>query len=364
MLTVLHDLLDTAVNADVSDITIKADAPVSLRINGEMNETDFVPSAALLDEFIHQIAPAAEQHELLKKTGDLDLSHYEDNVGRFRVNVHRQRGAIAINLRWVKNQIKTFAELGLSDVLGKITEAPRGIIFITGTTGSGKSTTLAAMLEYLNEREAKHIITIEDPIEYEFADRKCVFEQREVGIDTESFSSALIHALRQNPDVIMVGEMRDRVSFEAALQASDTGHLVLTTLHATNAGQTMNRILNFYPKDEQDQIRESLAENLVAIISQRLLPRLSGGRVPAFEIMINTPIVNKLIMENRFEKLEAAISGGRAEGMCSFNQCLLDLVNNGEVSEEDALQASDNPAALRMNFEGIFLSATDNQIIG
>ncbi len=364
MKTVLHDLFAAAVEADASDITIKTGAPVSLRINNDMNETDFVPDAALLERFFSEVAPAEEQKQKFKESGDLDVSLPEDGVGRFRINLHRQRGEMAVNARWVKNQVKTFSQLGLPEAMGEISSAPRGIIFITGTTGSGKSTTLAAMLEYMNEHFARHIITIEDPIEYEFTDRKSIFEQREVGIDTESFQSALTHALRQNPDVIMVGEMRDKVSFEAALQAADTGHLVLSTLHATNAGQTLNRILNFYPKDEQDQIRESLAENLVAVISQRLVPKLAGGRVPAFEIMTNSPIVSKLIMDNRLEKLESAIAGGRNENMCSFNQCLLELVNNGIVSEEDALTASDNPSALKMNFEGIFLSASDNQIIG
>ncbi len=364
MITVLHELLDAAVKADVSDIGIKANCPAVLRLQGDWTETDFCPTTEMLEEFIRQAAPQKEQHEQFRLTGDLDISLQEDDVGRFRINIHRQRGEIAINFRWVKNQIRTFEELGLSSTLAPIIEAQRGIIFLTGTTGSGKSTTLAAMLEHLNRRFHRHVITIEDPIEYEFKDRKCIFEQREVGLDTISFQSALKHSLRQNPDVIMVGEMRDRTSFEAALQAADTGHLVITTLHATNASQSINRILNFYTLEEQDQIRESLATNLVAIISQRLLPRLTGGRVPAWEIMRNTPIIAKLLMDDQVDKLANAIAGGAADGMASFNQCLLNLVNEGHISEEDALDASDNPAQLKMNFEGIMVSTGGGGILG
>jgi twitching motility protein PilT len=305
-----------------------------------------------------------KQIEEFEKTGDLDISHFEDNIGRFRVNIHRQRGVTSINCRWVKNQLMTFEQLGLPDVIQAIAEASRGIVILTGTTGSGKSTTMAAMLEHINTEFAKHVITIEDPIEYEFEDKSSYFEQREVGIDTISFSSALKHVLRQDPDVIMIGEMRDKFSFEAALQAADTGHLVMTTLHASNASQTINRILDFYDQSEQAPIREALANNLHAIISQRLVPlAVEDGRAPATEIMINSPMVNKLMREDRLDKLSAAIAAGQNEGMMTFNQSLLRLVNDGIISEEDALEYSDNPEALRMNFQGIFLSAGDNQII-
>lgn len=355
--TILHDLLELAVQSNASDIHVKTDVPAVFRVDNELIDTSFVADANLIETFCGQIA-GPEQLEVLNRTGDLDLSLLEDDIGRFRVNIHRQRGTKSVNMRWVKNTVHTFAEIGMPETLGQLAEAPRGIIFVTGTTGSGKSTTMAAMLEYVNRLYRKHIITIEDPIEYEFQDNLSLFEQREVGIDTESFISALTHALRQDPDIIMVGEMRDKVSFEAALQAADTGHLVLTTLHATNAWQSINRILDLYEKEEQDQIRESLATNLKAIISQRLLTRAVGtGRVPAYEILINTPVVSNLIEEDKLEKLPIAIAGGINEGMTTFNQCLLQLVNDGTVTEEDALEASDNPEALKMNFEGIFLSS-------
>ncbi len=364
MITVLHSVLGAATEANASDIHLKEDAPVAYRIDGEILSSDFVPDRALIDKFMAEVANETQIAEFWR-TGDLDLSHHERDVGRFRVNIHRQRGFISINFRWVKNQVMSVTDLGLPASLIEIADSQRGIIIMTGTTGSGKSTTLAAILEHINQTRHAHIITIEDPIEYEFADKQSIFEQREVGIDTISFASALKHALRQDPDVIMVGEMRDRDSFDAALQAADTGHLVISTLHASNATQTINRLLDFYEKNEQEPIREALAINLRAVISQRLLPRAEGrGRAPACEIMINTPIITKLLQEDRLDRLPAAVEAGRHDGMLTFNQCLLDLVNNGIVTEEDAIDASDNPEGLKMNFEGIFLSSGQGGIIG
>ena len=237
-----------------------------------------------------------------------------------------------------------------------IAESRRGIIIICGTTGSGKSTTLASMLQHINQRSPLHVITIEDPIEYEFKDEMCMFEQREVGLDTASFQSALEHALRQDPDIIMIGEMRDRASFESAMQAADTGHLVISTLHAANASQAITRILDLYPKAEQDSIREALAMNLRATIAQRLLPRaLGGGLVPAVEIMINTPVVEKNIRDNEIDRLPDAIKMGKEDGMISFNASLYALINNGDITEEVGLEASAEPDALRMNLKGIFV---------
>ncbi|MBE6370050.1 MAG: PilT/PilU family type 4a pilus ATPase [Lentisphaerae bacterium] len=356
-LTTLHEVLKIAVENNASDIHVKENAPVYYRIDGTMVGCDFTATRELIYGFIDQVANP-KQREMLDNTGDLDLSHREDEVGRFRVNIHRQRGLMGVTFRWVKNEILNFEQLGLPPVLNEIAKAKRGIIIITGTTGSGKSTTMAAILQYVNTYRQEHVITIEDPIEYEFEDDQSIFEQREVGLDTDSFFGALKHALRQDPDIIMVGEMRDRISFEAALQAADTGHLVITTLHASNASQTITRIMDMFEKNEQDAIREALAANLCAVISQRLVPMAGGvGRAPVNEIMLNTPIVTKLIQEDRLEKLSAAIQGGQGDGMMTFNQCLLELVNAGRVDREDALAISDNPEGLKMNFEGIFLSA-------
>ena len=363
-ISVIHDLLELGVSSNASDWHIKSGHPVVLRIEGSLVDTDFTPDEACMKTLLSDFIPSEGMLQKYHNEGDLDLSYVEDNVGRFRVNVHQQRGKPAFTLRHVKTRIMTLEELGLPEIMKDIAEAKRGIIILGGTTGSGKSTTLAAMLEHQNLNLRKHCITIEDPIEYEFEDKKSVFEQREVGIDTDSFQAALIHVLRQDPDIIMVGEMRNRESFDAALQAADTGHLVMTTLHAATSSQAITRILDFYSYNEQPSIRIALSINLHSIICQRLLPRaFGGGVVPGAEIMINTPMVRKLLENDQLVKLPAAIENGREDGMQSFNQSLLELVNAGHITEEDALGAASNSEALRMNLKGIELK-TGSQILG
>ncbi len=363
-ISVIHDLLELGVSSNSSDWHIKDGHPVVLRIEGALVDTDFTPDLDCMQTILTDLVISEEMLKKYHKTGDLDLSYVEDNVGRFRVNVHRQRGKPAFSLRHVKTNIMTLDELGLPDVMKQIAESRRGIIILGGTTGSGKSTTLAAMLEHVNLNFRRHCITIEDPIEYEFEDKKSIFEQREVGIDTNSFQDALVHVLRQDPDIIMVGEMRNKESFDAALQAADTGHLVMTTLHATTAAQSITRILDFYEFNEQSSIRMALSINLHAVICQRLLPRaFGGGVVPGAEIMINTPMVKKLLEHDQLEKLPAAIENGNEDGMQSFNQSLLKLVNDGHITEEDAMSAASNPEALKMNLNGIELN-TGSQILG
>jgi twitching motility protein PilT len=228
-------------------------------------------------------------------------------------------------------------------------------VLVSGSTGCGKSTTLAAMLEHINANFKKHIITLEDPIEYVFEDNQCVIEQREVGLDTLSFHHALRNVLRQDPDIIMIGEMRDSLSFTAAMSAADTGHLVLSTLHTTNAAQSVNRILDFFKAEEREQIRRQLAGTLQAVICQRMVNTVTRGVTPALEIMINTPTVKKMMEENRLDKLPAAIETGTDDGMINFNQALFNLVKQGKISEQEALSKASNPQALEMNFKGIFL---------
>jgi len=227
---------------------------------------------------------------------------------------------------------------------------------VAGSTGSGKSTTLAAMVEHVNNNFKRHVITLEDPIEFVFEDNQCVIEQREVGLDTQSFHHALKHVLRQDPDIIMIGEMRDDISFAAAMSSADTGHLVISTLHTTTAAQSVTRILDFFKAEEREQIRRQLAGTLRAVVCQRMVPSLNGRMVPAMEIMINSPMVRKLIEENRLDKLSAAIETGGDDGMISFNQSLFNLVKTGKVSEKEALAKATNPQALEMNFKGIFLN--------
>ncbi len=354
-LDVFKQILAQAVENKASDVHVKEGSGVSLRIAGSLVPLDFVPSHEFMEEVINTIV-TPEQKRTYAETGDVDLSYASDDIGRFRVNIHKQRALHGMTMRHVKSKIMSIDELALPPVLKTIAESRRGIIIICGTTGSGKSTTLAAMLQHVNQKSPLHVITIEDPIEYEFKDEMCMFEQREVGLDTASFQSALEHALRQDPDIIMIGEMRDKASFESALQAADTGHLVISTLHATNASQAITRILDLYPKAEQDSIREALAINLRATIAQRLLPKaLGGGVVPANEIMINTPVIEKYIRDNEIERLPDAIKLGKEDGMISFNASLLALINNGEISEDVGLEASAEPDALRMNLKGIFV---------
>jgi twitching motility protein PilT len=248
-----------------------------------------------------------------------------------------------------------FEELGLVPQIKQIAESRRGIVLLAGSTGCGKSTTLAAMVEHINSNFKKHVITLEDPIEYVFEDNQSVIEQREIGLDTLSFHHALMHVLRQDPDIIMVGEMRDDVSFSAAMSAADTGHLVLSTVHTTNASQSIHRILDFFKAEEREQLRRQLAGSLRAVICQRMVGTVDGKQTPAFEILLDTPLVRKLIEENRLDKLVGAIETGTDDGMISFNQSLFNLVKAGRVSEKEAMSKATNPQALEMNFKGIFL---------
>jgi twitching motility protein PilT len=291
----------------------------------------------------------------LEEDREVDFSYFVDGHGRFRTNVFQQRGTYCFSLRHVKASVPSFEELGLLPALRKIADSPRGIVLVSGATGSGKSTTLAAMIEHINESSKKHIITLEDPIEYVFEDNQSVIEQREIGLDTASFEMGLKHILRQDPDIIMIGEMRDATSVSAAINSADTGHLVLSTVHTTNAAQGVSRVLEFFKADEREQVRRQLATTLKAIVCQRMVPTIDGSMLPAQEIMINAPIIRKLLEENRLDKLPAAIETGNDEGMLSFNQHLFQLVTDEKVTKEAALAKASNPQALEMNFQGIFL---------
>lgn len=353
--SIMHDLLAYAVENKASDLHIRECKNVQLRIDSNLVEVDFVTDTDFFDAYVNQVVP--EKLDEFAVKGDLDFAWQEPEVGRFRVNLHMQRGYRAMTMRHVKSKAPSVKDAGLPEVIKQIAESRSGIIFITGTTGSGKSTTMAAILSHINTTMRKHIITIEDPIEYTFEDDKSFFEQREVGLDAITFDSALIHALRQDPDIIVVGEMRNRETFETALTAAQTGHLVITTLHTKTAAQSLNRILDMYPLEERDSIRKSMADMVQAIICQRLAPKATGkGVVPINEIMLNSPIVKKLIFDNRIEKIPQAIEGGEEMGMMTFNRCLLNKFNAGLITKEKALELSDNPQALLMNFKGIFLS--------
>ena len=351
-----HRILKIAVEGGASDIHIKTATPVIFRINRELIAVECpYPTIEWMNKVVETITPA-HMKKRLEEDREVDFSYYYPDVGRFRTNLFQQRGQWCFAMRHVRSSIPSFEQLGLLEQVKSIAEAHRGIILVAGSTGSGKSTTLAAMIEHVNSNFKKHIITLEDPIEFVFEDNQSVIEQREVGLDTQSFHHALKHVLRQDPDIIMLGEMRDDTSFSAAMSAADTGHLVVSTLHTTNAAQSVSRILEFFKADEREQIRRQLAGTLKAVVCQRMVPSLNGKMMPAMEIMINSPMVRKLIEENRLDKLGAAIETGGDDGMVSFNQSLFTLVKAGKVSEKEALAKASNPQALEMNFKGIFLN--------
>ena len=349
-------ILRTAVEGGASDVHLKVGNSVVFRIDGNLVDIESpLPTVEWIESILENIIPE-HLKEVLQSEREIDFSYYLEGVGRFRTNCFQQRGTFALAMRYVKTDIPDFEELGLISVLKTIAEAPRGIVLVSGTTGSGKSTTLAAMLQHINRSSRKHIVTLEDPIEFVFSDDKSVIEQREIGLDSKSFAAGLKHVLRQDPDVIMIGEMRDSISFSAAMSAADTGHLVLSTLHTTNAAQSVNRILDFFRSEERDQIRRQLAGTLKAVVCQRMVGRAGGGVIPAIEVMVNTPTMRKLIEENRLEKLGVGIETGGEDGMQNFNQALFKLVQDRLVTEEEALSKASNADALKMNFQGIFLS--------
>ncbi len=349
-------ILTAAVQGGSSDIHLKVGAPIIFRINRKLVAVEGpIPTEEWMGTVLDNIIPK-HVRAIYEKDHECDFSYFLPEVGRFRTNCFHQRGSPCLAMRFVKTQVPTFEELGLLPTLRQIAETPRGIVLLAGTTGSGKSTTLAAMIEHINANARKHIITLEDPIEYVFEDNQSVIEQREVGLDTGTFAQGLKNVLRQDPDVIMIGEMRDSTSFNAAMSAADTGHLILSTLHTTNSAQSVGRILDFFKADERDQVRRQLAGTLQAVICQRMVPVIAGGMTPAQEILINSATVRKLIEENRLEKLSAAIETGSEEGMISFNQSLFKLVQDGKITQKEALLKATNAQALEMNFQGIFLT--------
>jgi twitching motility protein PilT len=351
----LRGILKAAVEGGASDVHIKVGTPVVFRINRQLVAIEApTPTEQWMNSILEKMIPV-HARKRIDEEREVDFSYYEPGIGRFRTNVFQQRGTFALAMRYVKTQVPSFEELGLLPVLKQIAESPRGIVLVAGTTGSGKSTTLAAMLEHINAHFKKHIVTLEDPIEFVFEDNQSVIEQREIGLDTQSFQGGLKHVLRQDPDIIMVGEMRDAISFSAAIQAADTGHLVLSTLHTQNASQSIGRILDFFKPEEREQVRRQLASTLKAVVCQRMVQTVTGGVTPSLEILINTPTVRKMLEENRLEKISAAIETGVDDGMQNFNQALYNLVKERRITEKEALAKASNPQALEMMFKGIFL---------
>lgn len=358
-------LLQRAVQKDASDVHLKTGSPPYFRVDGQLAPQEGEPLIredmdAILDTLLTE-----EQKKYFSKRGEIDLAFMEKGVGRFRVNVFRQRGSVSIVMRRIKTKILNFDQLCLPPSVESFARMQRGLVLVTGTTGSGKSTTLASIIDYINDHRRCHVVTIEDPIEYVHYDRQAVINQREITIDTTDFSSALKAMMRQDPDVILVGEMRDLETFQAAISASETGHLVFSTLHTTNAMQTVDRIIDLFPSNQHDQVRSQLSINLRAMMCMRLLPRKDGvGRVPICEVMFNTPAVRKLIKENRVAQIPLAIAQGREAGMQTFNDSLYDLLKRGLIGMDAAIDASDNPDELSMMLQGIRLSSNRGGILG
>ena len=343
----LDTILKSALEMDASDIHLVTGHRPVARIHTMMVALDYPEispddATAMLNHMTSD-----EQRKMFEKIRDIDFSYELKGLGRFRVNAHKQRHTIGIALRAIKTKIPPFESLSLPEVVRRLTYLPRGLVLVTGDTGSGKSTTLAAMIDAMNQRYAKHIITLEDPVEYAFQSKKSVLEQRELGADTPSFASGLRHVLRQDPDIILVGEMRDLETTAAAITAAETGHLVLSTLHTVNASQTVERIIDMYPADQQNQIRSMLANTLQAVISQTLFKRMDDrGMVPAVEVMLCTPAVRNLIRENRAFEIPNIIETNRALGMNSLDNAIAELYFNGLISREDALAQAAYPEKL------------------
>ena len=362
-MSIIHDLLAKAVSLNASDVHLKCRQAPYFRVNGDLVGSEF--PAMSEDELRCVAVDLLPEH--MRKKGDappeMDFSHDEPGLGRFRVNVFLSRHIPTIAMRFVKRKIPSFEDLHLPKSLEKLANVNSGIIAVCGATSSGKSTTLAALVNCMNMTSCLRIISIEDPVEYMFEDKKCVITQREVGLDTPSFHSALKHVLRQDPDVIMIGEMRDDTSLRVAMSAAETGHVVLSTLHANTCPQVISRILDFFPMEERNQTLMSLANNMAAVICQRLIPAIQGGVMPALEIMLNTPTIQKLLQKNDLGVLAAAIETGTEDGMQTFNQSIYGLIKSGAITEKDGLAYATNPESLRMNLQGIFLDE-GRRIIG
>jgi twitching motility protein PilT len=372
----IDQALAHVVEREGSDLHLKADSPPVARVHGDLWALPGAEPLAPKDtEAALQAIAGPEQLAEFEENGEADFSYQLEGVSRFRVNAFRQRGAVSIALRAIPFQVRTIDDLGLPEVVRRLAEEPRGIILLTGTTGSGKSTTLAAMIDHINSTRARHIVTMEDPIEYLHRDKLSIINQREVGSDTASFAKAMRRVLRQDPDVILIGEMRDEETVRTALSAAETGHLVMSTLHTLDATETINRIIDFFPPHLQQQARVMLASTLRGAISQRLVPRIDReGRVAVSEVMAVTGRIQDLILNpEETGRISEVIAEGDFYGMQTFDQALLGYVTEGIVSEEVALETASSPhdfklmlAAKGQRASGIeqITADSDNEAVG
>jgi len=337
----LRELLEQMVSVGASDLHLTTGSPPVLRVDGKLQRLDNFDR--LTSEQTRKLAYSMlnEKQKLkFEQTWELDFSFGIESMSRFRTNMYMQRGNVAVALRQIPYKIRTFEELGLPKVIADFAKLPRGLVLITGPTGSGKSTTLAAIIDKINKERSVHIITVEDPIEYLHRHQMALVNQREVYSDTTSFASALKHALREDPDVVLVGEMRDLETIESALQISETGHLAFATLHTNSCAETINRIVDAFPANQQDQVRVALSFSLQAVVAQTLIPKIGGGRVLAMEIMVVTPAVRAIIREDKVHQIYSMIQSGQKYGMKTMNQALSELYLGGKISINDAMSYS------------------------
>ncbi len=343
----LEDLIDTIIRENGSDLHFAVGRYPSIRVTGEL--IPLVKQSVLTQEdvlgMLEILLGDKEKYERFLKTQEIDFSYTFRGDTRLRGNAFFQRGKAGVALRLIP-KVKTFEELGLPPLLAEYSRKKQGFFLIVGPVGQGKSTSMAAMVNLINEERAEHIVTIEDPIEYVFEPKHSIIDQREVGIDTSSFETGLKSVFRQDVNVIMIGEMRSPETISTAVTAAETGHLVLSTLHTNNAAQTIDRIIDAFPAEQQSQIRIQLASSLLGIFSQRLIPKITGGLVPAYEFLINNNAVSNLIREKRTHEIDVVIETGHESGMIDMNRCLLELVRKGDITMEHAFQYSTNPKAL------------------
>jgi twitching motility protein PilU len=344
----VSQLLASMVEYEASDLYIMADRSPTFRVNGNLRPTESAPLTSKECQDLAYSILTDKQRAEFESEHELNIAIFYEKLGRFRVNILRQRNSVAVVIRRIKKQIPTLEELELPDVLKRVVMTKRGLVLVVGATGAGKSTTLAAMIDYRNSNDASHIITVEDPVEFVHSHKRSIVTQREVGLDTHTYHSALKNCLRQAPDVILLGEIRDTETMECAIQFAETGHLCLATLHSNNADQAMERVMNFFPAERHNQIYMQLSLNLRAVISQRLVRATTGGRSAAFEILLDSPRVKDLIHKGETHLIKETIEKSANLGMVSFDQSLFELYRSGKITLEDALKNADSANNLRL----------------
>ncbi|MFB0555437.1 MAG: type IV pilus twitching motility protein PilT [Phycisphaerae bacterium] len=356
----LNKFFKAAIKMRASDLHLKVGQPLKLRIFGELKKTTGeVMTVKRMEELVFEILSPAHK-EFFLEHGTLDFAHEIEGEHRFRTNIFRQRGMISLAARRVNTEIPPFEELHLPPILEKICEVRQGLVLVVGPTGCGKTTTIASMIDHINNTRSCHIITVEDPIEYLFKDDKAIVSQREIGLDVKDFEEALTYLMRQDPDVVFIGEMRDAKTVSAGMRATETGHLVFGTMHSANASQCIHRLLDLFPQDERDLVRQTLSLAIKAVVSQVLLPCQKEGvdRIPAVEVLISNAAVRKLISEGREADLPSVIRGSQQEGMQDLTYNLCELVNNGSIDAKDAYKQAPNVEELKMALKGIKTTAS------